>query len=127
MANGLGSRTWAALLVIGQLAASAAASEIYDTGDPYDGQEVNYSPSVVTIRFTEPVRFQKAMLEDGNGRTIEVRYGIPEDDADSVSVRIPQTLPPGSYRLHWIAYVPAHRHADDGTVRFTVRASRPPG
>ena len=125
MAKGiLNSGLGAALLIMGQLAAPAMASEVYDTGDPYDGQEISYSPNVVTIRFTEPVRFEKAALEDENGRAIEVRYGIAEDDTNAVSVRIPEKLPPGAYRLHWIAYVPAHRHSDDGTVRFTVLAPR---
>ena len=111
-------------LAVGLLAAPAAASEVYDTGDPYDGQEISYSPNVVVIRFTEPVRFEKAALEDEAGRAIEVRYGRSEDDTASVSVRIPEVLPPGKYRLNWIAYVPAHRHSDDGTVRFTVLPPR---
>lgn len=115
----LGRGLWAALAT-GLLAAPAAASEVYDTGDPYDGQEISYSPNIVTVRFTEPVRLEKAALEDEAGRPIEVRYGRSEDDTVSVSVRIPETLPPGKYRLNWIAYVPAHRHSDDGTVRFTV-------
>lgn len=113
-----------ATLAAVSLMAPAAASEVYDTGDPYDGQEISYSPNVVTIRFTEPVRFEKAALEDESGRALEVRYGISEDDTDSISVRIPGRLPPGRYRLNWIAYVPAHRHSDDGTVRFTVLAPR---
>ena len=119
----LGKGLWGALAV-SLLAAPAVASEVYDTGDPYDGQEISYSPNVVTIRFTEPVRFEKAALEDEAGRAIEVRYGRSEDDTASVSVRIPEVLPPGKYRLNWIAYVPAHRHSDDGTVRFTVLPPR---
>lgn len=117
-----GGRLRAALAAASLLAAPAAASEVYDTGDPYDGQEISYSPNVVTIRFTEPVRLEKAALEDESGRAIEVRYGKSEDDTAFVSVRIPEVLPPGKYRLNWIAYVPAHRHSDDGTVRFTVLA-----
>ena len=110
------------------LAAPAMASEVYDTGDPYDGQEISYSPSRVLIRFTEPVRMEKAVLEDEASRNIDVRFGLPEDGAaDSVLVRVPEVLPPGKYRLNWIAYVPAHRHSDDGTVRFTVLAAPPAG
>ena len=117
----------AAWALVSLLAAPVAASEVYDTGDPYDGQEIGYSPNVVTIRFTEPVRFEKAALEDGSGHAFEVRFGVAEDDTTSVSVRIAETLPPGQYRLNWIAYVPAHRHSDDGTVRFTVLPSQPRG
>lgn len=111
------------------LAAPAAASEVYDTGDPYDGQEISHSPSRILIRFTEPVRMEQAHLEDEAGRVIDVRFGRPEDDAGiaAVTVRIPEVLPPGKYRLHWAAYVPGHRHSDDGTVRFTVLTAPPPG
>lgn len=108
------------------LAAPATASEVYDTGDPYDGQEISHSPTRILIRFTERVRMEKAFLEDEAGRTTDVRFAVPEDEegVSSVSVRVPEVLPPGRYRLHWIVYVPAHRHADDGVVRFTVLAPR---
>lgn len=109
------------------LAAPAVAGEVYDTGDPYDGQEISHSPSRVLIRFTEPVRVEKAVLVNEAGRSFDVRFGIPEDEAaDSVLVRVPETLPPGKYRLNWFAYVPGHRHSDDGTVRFTVLAPSAP-
>lgn len=109
----------AALLCL--LGTPAAAGEIYDTGDPYDGQEISYSPSRVLIRFTEPVRMERAVLQDEAGRSLEVRFGLPEDGAaDAVSVRVPEVLPPGKYRLVWLAYVPGHRHSDSGMVRFSV-------
>ena len=119
-------RTAAAICL---LAVPAMASEVYDTGDPYDGQEISYSPSRVLIRFTEPVRMERATLEDEAGRTFDVRFGSPEDDegVSSVLVRVPEVLPPGKYQLQWIVYVPGHRHADDGIVRFTVLAPQSPG
>ena len=119
-------RAAAAALLLGE---PAAAGEVYNTGDPYDGQEISRSPNYVLIRFTEPVRMHTATLEDEAGRVIDVRFPTPEDDegTDSVSVRVPEVLPPGKYRLYWSAYVPMHRHSDDGTVRFTVLAPRSPG
>ncbi len=115
-----------AACLLAAAAVPAAGSEVYDTGDPYDGQEISQSPSRVMIRFTEPVWMQKAILVDEADRTFDVRFGTPEDEAaDSALVRVPGALPPGKYRLHWIVYVPGHRHSDDGTVRFTVLPPRP--
>ena len=109
------------------LAAPAAASEVYNTGDPYDGQEISHSPSQVLIRFTDPVRIEDAVLQDGAGRQLAVRFSVPDGAraADFVVVHVADALPPGTYQLHWLVYVPSHRHSDDGTVRFTILP--PPG
>ena len=114
-----------AAAMMGLLTAPAAASEVYNTGDPYDGQEISHSPSQVLIRFTEPVRMEDAVLQDEAGRQVAVRFAAPNDarGADAVLVHVADPLPPGQYRLHWLVYVPSHRHADDGTVRFTILPS----
>ncbi|MBC7799096.1 MAG: copper resistance protein CopC [Gemmatimonadaceae bacterium] len=111
----------AAIIATALLGTPLSASEVYDTGSPYDGQVVDESPNRVIIRFTEPVQFEWATLEDGAGRKIDIKYGFPEDDTDQISVRVPDVLPPGDYFLRWMVYVTAHRHQDDGVVRFTVR------
>ena len=111
-----------ALLFAGPL----AASEIYDTSDPMDGQEVAYSPPYVRIQFNEPVEFLRAELFDQDQRRFEVQFGRPEDMAMAISIRIVDGLPPGRYRLSWVAFVPTHRHSDDGNILFTV-LPRPPG
>ena len=111
-----------ALLLVGPV----SASEVYEISDPMDRQEVAYSPPYVRIQFTEPVDFLRAELFDQDQRRFEVRFGRPEDEAMAISVRIVDVLPPGRYRLSWVAFVPTHRHSDDGNILFTV-LPRPPG
>lgn len=102
------------LAAVAMLGAPATASEVYDISTPFDTQQLAEAPNRLTIRFTEPVRFDAASLVDAAGRPVEIRYGLPEDDTDEVSIRIPEPLPPGSYTMRWMVYVTAHRHLDDG-------------
>ncbi len=114
-----------AVAAMGLLAAPAAASEVYNTGDPYDGQEIRHSPSRVLIRFTDPVRMEDAVLQDEAGRHLGIRFDASDGAraTDAVLVHVADVLPPGKYQLHWLVYVPSHRHSDDGTVRFTILPS----
>ena len=107
-------------------ATPGAASGLYVTGEPHDGQELIRAPSRVVLRFAEPVRLDGATLEDEAGRGFDVRSGTPEDDAGTLTVlvRVAEALPPGTYRLRWSAYVPASGRVDDGALRFTVLAPR---
>ena len=114
------------LVVALLLSGPVAAGGVYDTSTPMDGQEVAYSPPYIRIQFTEPVEFLRAELFDQDQRRFEVRFGRPEDESAAISIRIVDVLPPGRYRLSWVAFVPTHRHPDDGNILFTV-LPRPPG
>ncbi len=104
------------------LHAEARAWEVYDHSEPYDTEVLAANPHRVEITFTDRVAFKGASMVDAKGNNIPVRFGIPEDDIESMTIWLPDDLGPGAYTLSWHVFVTPHGHMDSGEIHFTIKA-----
>lgn len=86
---------------------------------PANGAVVEGSPPVITIDFRQPMRITHATLENTAGKAFDLeRTGGVE--AREVFEGVPETLPPGEYRLEWRGLA-GDGHVVSGDLRFSVR------
>ncbi len=112
----------AALLVGRDAAAHAKLRSI----SPYDGAQLDRTPSEIKLTFTEPVEvtLSSVKIVDPGGSDLQIMHGRPVA-GDRRSCVVPLApLEPGAYVIEW-RVVSADGHAMTGTSRFTIRGGQP--
>jgi len=107
-------------LIVGGVAAPAAAHAVLVDSSPYPTQLLATSPNQLSLRFSEPVDagLGAIRLYDEQGTRLDL--GAPERPrADVVAVPIPERLVAGSYVVTW-RVVSADSHPIRGGFTFRV-------
>ena len=103
-------------------AAPAAAHAFLERSDPAANAVVPTPPSVVTLRFTEPLEdsYSRAELVDQTGTPVPGASSRVGPDPLTMTVQIPPGLPNGTYSLLWRTLSTADGHTAQGYLPFTV-------
>jgi hypothetical protein len=101
----------------------AHAHAFLDHAEPRVGSTVT-APTQVKIWFTEELEgaFSKIQVFDSSGKEIDKKDSkVDASDKAVMTVSLPQ-LPPGTYKVHWIA-VAVDTHHTGGNFEFTVKGA----
>lgn len=107
------------------VAPSASAHATVVSTSPSDGQVVAAAPSVVSVRFDEPVQMQFGALRVFSPSGSRVDEGAPSHPAgheDTVQVGLGSDLGRGTYTVAWHV-ISADSHPVSGAFTFSVGAS----
>ena len=105
--------------------ASASAHATVVSTSPGDGQVVAAAPSVVSVRFDEPVQMQFGALRvfsPSGGRVDEGSPSHPVGHGDTVQVALGSGLGRGTYTVAWHV-ISADSHPVSGAFTFSVGAA----
>jgi len=107
------------------VAPSASAHATVVSTSPSDGQVVAAAPTVVSVRFDEPVQMQFGALRVFSPSGSRVDEGAPSHPAgheDTVQVGLGSNLGRGTYTVAWHV-ISADSHPVSGAFTFSVGAS----
>jgi copper transport protein len=107
------------------VAPSASAHATVVSTSPRDGQVVAAAPTVVSVRFDEPVQMQFGALRVFSPSGARVDEGTPSHPAgheDTVQVGLGSNLGRGTYTVAWHV-ISADSHPVSGAFTFSVGAS----
>jgi methionine-rich copper-binding protein CopC len=122
---------WLALLLVGIRPSTAGAHASLVSSDPPNGAVRGPSLGRVVARFDLPLQSETSTLQvfDAAGSQVDVGDGRvdPGDTSrQSMTVRLPNPLPPGAYVVHWHALSDegVHTgHVTDGEFSFWIAES----
>ena len=113
------------VMVLLAMAPSASAHATVVSTSPADGQVVASAPSVVSVRFDEPVQMQFGALRVFSPSGSRVDEAVPTHPAgrsDTVEVALGSNLGRGTYTVAWHV-ISADSHPVSGAFTFSVGAS----
>ena len=119
---------WVVAVVVAVLVAVAPTASAHATvvsTSPSDGQVVAAAPSVVSVRFDEPVQMQFGALRvfsPSGARVDEGTPSHPPGHSDTVEVAVGSNLGRGTYTVAWHV-ISADSHPVSGAFTFSVGAS----
>jgi methionine-rich copper-binding protein CopC len=102
------------------IAGPALAHAELRASEPADGAVLSVPPPGISLSFTEPMQVTSLRLLDERGRERPVRReGSRTAAAAEARAGVPESLPPGSYRIEYRG-LSADGHVGGGAVRFRV-------
>ncbi len=104
------------------LAASAWAHSELERTLPEDGATLKTAPAQIQLWFSEPIKVGLSTIEvrGASGKQVD-RRDLKADEKEPAQVRLslPATLPPGTYKVSWIA-VAQDMHPGKGSFTFRI-------
>jgi methionine-rich copper-binding protein CopC len=100
--------------------AEARAQCSFDESMPSEGEVLGQAPTLLTIKFLLGIHLQKVRLVGDDGTVWPLDWTGTEEDVFKAEFHPTTPLPPGKYRIEWIAYVRQHYHPDGGVIPFSI-------
>lgn len=101
---------------------TVSAHAALETSDPANGDVLAASPRFVVARFTEPLErsYSRMELYDSQGNPVPGTALSEGDDAFTMQLALPSTLPNGTYSILWRSLSTADGHSAQNYFAFTI-------
>ncbi|GHH66081.1 hypothetical protein GCM10017673_11230 [Streptosporangium violaceochromogenes] len=109
-------------LLIMVTAPAALAHDRLRSSSPAQNAKVS-SVERIVLEFTARVRFPTVVLRTAEGTFVPLE--APHAEGDTVTTKIPETVPPGGYVIAW-RVVSSDGHPIEGEIPFTVTGAATP-
>jgi len=119
-------RPLAALLLAGLLSAAAGpalAQCAFDQSSPNANDTLKDPQPAVSLEFMLEFDLQDVRVVGADNTVWPTDWTRVDGEVRRADFHITKALPPGKYLIEWNGYLRRHRHADGGSVPFTVLAA----